>query len=253
MYLENPLEYILIIVVGFIAGSINTLAGGGSLLTLPALIFLGLPPTVANATNRIGILFQASSASAGYASKGVTNFPFNIYMGISALFGSILGAKIAIEIDGQLFNRILAIIMVIVLFFIILKPKQKESLLPERLNGKYLFVSIIAFFFIGIYGGFINAGIGIVIMIFLNSFNKLTLVKSNATKVSLVSIYTFAAVVYFAINNKIDWKVGFVLAIGMSLGAWISSRWSVDKGDNVIKIFMIVVVSGMSLKLWFFS
>ena len=143
--------------------------------------------------------------------------------------------------------------MVIVLFFIILKPKQKESLLPERLNGKYLFISIIAFFFIGIYGGFINAGIGIVIMIFLNSFNKLTLVKSNATKVSLVSIYTFAAVVYFAINNKIDWKVGFVLAIGMSLGAWISSRWSVDKGDNVIKIFMIVVVSGMSLKLWFFS
>ena len=90
-------------------------------------------------------------------------------------------------------------------------------------------------------------------MIFLNSFNKLTLVKSNATKVSLVSIYTFAAVVYFAINNKIDWKVGFVLAIGMSLGAWISSRWSVDKGDNVIKIFMIVVVSSMSLKLWFFS
>ena len=147
MYLENPLEYILIIVVGFIAGSINTLAGGGSLLTLPALIFLGLPPTVANATNRIGILFQASSASAGYASKGVTNFPFNIYMGVSALFGSILGAKIAIEIDGQLFNRILAIIMVIVLFFIILKPKQKESLLPERLNGKYLFISIIAFFF----------------------------------------------------------------------------------------------------------
>ena len=253
MYLENPLEYILIIIVGFIAGSINTLAGGGSLLTLPALIFLGLPPTVANATNRIGILFQASSASAGYASKGVTNFPFNIYMGISALFGSILGAKIAIEIDGQLFNRILAIIMVIVLVFIILKPKQKESLLPERLSGKYLIISLVAFFFIGIYGGFINAGIGIVIMIFLNSFNKLTLVKSNATKVSLVSIYTFAAVVYFALNNKIDWKVGFVLAIGMSLGAWISSRWSVNKGDNVIKIFMIAVVSAMSLKLWFFS
>ena len=78
--------------------------------------------------------------------------------------------------------------MVIVLLFIIFKPKQKESLINERLTGKYLFISIIAFFFIGIYGGFINAGIGIVIMIFLNSFNKLTLVKSNSTKLSLVSI-----------------------------------------------------------------
>jgi len=253
MYLDNSLEYILVIFIGFVAGAINTIAGGGSLLTLPILIFLGLPPAIANATNRIGILFQASSGAAGYASKGVTNFPFNLYMGISALFGSLIGAKIAMEIDGQLFNRILALIMIFVLIIILFKPKQNDVILPERLTGKYLFFSIIVFFFIGIYGGFINAGIGVVIMLFLNSFNRLSLVKSNATKVSLVSIYTFAAVVYFALNDKIDWEVGFVLALGMSSGAWFSSRWSVNKGDKFIKIFLTVVITLMSIRLWFFS
>ena len=96
MYLNEPIDFLILVFVGLMAGAINTLGGGGSLLTLPALIFFGLPPSIANASNRIGILFSSISATTGYASKGVINFPFNIYLGFSALFGSLLGAKIAI-------------------------------------------------------------------------------------------------------------------------------------------------------------
>tara|TARA_B000000609_G_C24166580_1_gene347321 strand:+ start:129 stop:674 length:546 start_codon:yes stop_codon:yes gene_type:complete len=180
------------------------------------------------------------------------NFPFNIYLGFSALFGSLLGAKIAIEIDGLLFNKILSILMIIVLLLIVFKPSNTQNNFVEKLHGKHLLISILIFFLIGIYGGFINAGIGIIIMFFLNSFNNLSLVKSNATKVSVVSIYTFAAVLFFAYNNKIDWEAGFVLATGTSVGAWLASRWSVLKGDKTIKIFLIICVSVMSIKLWFF-
>ena len=109
------------------------------------------------------------------------------------------------------------------------------------------------FFFIGIYGGFINAGIGIVIVIFLNVINRMTLIRANATKVALISVYTLGALILFAINGKIDWISGFCMAAGSLFGAWWSSRWSVKKGDNVIKIAMLIMVIVMSVKLWFFT
>ena len=250
--MNDILQYGLLIIVGMLAGVINTLAGGGSLLTLPVLIFMGLPPNVANATNRIGIAFQALIGTAGYRSKGVSNFPFNIYLGISALIGSLIGAQIAVDIKGETFNKLLAIIMLFVVAVIVFKPKASSLQLPERLTGKYLFYAIIGFFFIGIYGGFINAGIGFVIILFLNNVNRLSLMKTNVTKVSLVFIYTCGALALFAYNGKVDWSTGFVLAIGTSIGAWWSSRWSVDKGEGVIKIAMVIMVSLMSIKLWFF-
>ena len=250
--MNDLLQYGLLILVGMMAGVINTLAGGGSLLTLPVLIFMGLPPNVANATNRIGIAFQALIGTAGYRSKGVSNFPFNIYLGISALMGSLIGAQIAVDIKGETFNKVLAVIMIIVVAIIVFKPKVSSLKLPERLTGKYLFYAIVGFFFIGIYGGFINAGIGFVIILFLNNVNRLSLIKTNATKVSLVFIYTCGALALFAYNGTVDWITGFVLAIGTSTGAWWSSRWSVDKGEGVIKIAMVVMVSLMSIKLWFF-
>ena len=250
--MNDLLQYGLLILVGMMAGVINTLAGGGSLLTLPVLIFMGLPPNVANATNRIGIAFQALIGTAGYRSKGVSNFPFNIYLGISALMGSLIGAQIAVDIKGETFNKVLAVIMIIVVVIIVFKPKVSSLKLPERLTGRYLFYAIVGFFLIGIYGGFINAGIGFVIILFLNNVNRLSLIKTNATKVSLVFIYTCGALVLFAYNGTVDWTTGLVLAIGTSLGAWWSSRWSVDKGEGVIKIAMVVMVSLMSIKLWFF-
>ena len=254
MYLAIDLgwEYLVLVAVGFAAGFINTLAGGGSLLTLPMLIFLGLPSAVANGTNRIAILIQTFFATAGFKSKGVSTFPFNIYLGISAMLGAFLGAKIAVDIQGEIFNKILAVIMIVVVALMVFKPKLEADFQKERLTGYHLWVAIFAFFFIGIYGGFINAGIGFIIMLFLHYFNKMSLIRVNATKVSLVFVYTIGALIMFALNDKIDWMVGLILAIGNASGAWVGSRWSVKKGDGVIKAAMVIMVCLMSLKLWFF-
>ena len=246
-------HYPLLILAGFFAGFINTMAGGGSLLTLPLLIFMGLPSAVANGTNRIAIFMSAFSATAGFKSKGVSNYPFNAYLGFAGLLGALIGAQIAIDIEGDLFNKILAVIMIIVVLLIVFKPDIDYKNLSERLTGKYLFISMIAFFFIGIYGGFINAGIGFVIMLFLHYYNKLDLVKVNATKVVIVLIYTTGAIVTFALADKINWVYGLFLASGNFLGVWTSSRWSVKKGEKTIKIFLLVMVILMSIKLWFFS
>lgn len=251
--MEEYIQAVILIVVGFFSGVINTLAGGGSLFTLPVLIFLGLPPNIANGTNRIAIVIQSLSGALGYKSKGISNFPFNIYLGISASIGAVIGAQIAIDLDGRLFNRILAIILIVVGGLILMNAKNLTHKLPERLTGKYLLFGIIGFFFIGIYGGFINAGIGIVIMLFLNRINRLSLVKTNASKTAIVFIYSSLALAVFAFNDAINWKLGLLMALGTSVGAWWASRWSVKKGDQVIRWAMLITIGIMAVKLWFFE
>lgn len=249
----NPiLEIILLLVVGFVAGIINTLAGGGSLLSLPILIFLGLPPNIANGTNRIAILIQNIFTTAGFKSKGVVTFPFSIYVGLSALVGSLIGAQLAVDIKGETFNKILAIIMVVIVIYMILKSKYKQIDDIEKTTGKHLWISIVLFFFVGIYGGFIQAGVGFIMLLILSSVNNISLVKSNAIKVTVALIYTVAAVAVFAYNDKIDWKVGLILAAGNALGGWLASRWSVKKGDGLIQKVIIVMIVIMAIKLWFF-
>ena len=249
----NPIvEIIVLIIVGFIAGAINTVAGGGSLLTLPILIFLGLPPNIANGTNRMGILFQSIFTTAGFKSKGILTFPFSIYLGISALFGSILGAQIAVDIKGETFNKILAIVMVMVVAYMLFETKIKKANSIEKLTGKHLWLSILLFFFVGVYGGFIQAGVGFIMLLILSSVNNISLVKSNAIKVIVVLIFTISAVAVFAFNDSINWKLGLVLAIGNAVGGWLTSRWSVKKGDKLVKHFLIVMVIIMAIKLWFF-
>lgn len=250
--MEEWYHYLLLIGVGFVVGFINTVAGGGSLISLPVLIFLGLPPAAANGTNRVAIILQTATAVAGFKSKGVSTFPFNVYLGISALLGAIIGASIAVDINGDLFNKILAIIMVTVILIIVFKPKTTKVHLQERLTGKYLWVGIIAFFFFGIYGGFINAGLGFVMILFLHFVNHMTLVRANATKVAVVCIYMLSALAVFAWNDKVHWTVGLVLAIGNASGAWIASRYSVKKGDRFIKTFIVIMVAVMAVRLWFF-
>jgi uncharacterized membrane protein YfcA len=250
--MDSVFEIAGLIFIGFVAGSVNTIAGGGSLLTLPLLIFLGLPPNIANGTNRIAILFQNIFTTAGFKSKGVITFPFSIYVGISALIGSIIGAQIAVDIKGDTFNKILAVIMVLVVGYMVFRSKIKQLNEIERTSGKHLWLSIFIFFFVGIYGGFIQAGVGFIILLVLSSVNNLSLVKSNAVKVTVVLIYTITAVAIFAYNDKIDWKIGLVLAVGNATGGWFASRWSVKKGDSMVRKFLIVAVVFMAIKLWFF-
>lgn len=250
--MDSIVEIVVLICVGFVAGSINTIAGGGSLLTLPVLIFLGLPPNIANGTNRIGIVFQNIFTTAGFKSKGIITFPFSIYLGISALFGSILGAQIAVDIKGETFNRILAVVMLLVVGFMLFETKAKKVNIAERITGKYFWFSIFLFFFVGVYGGFIQAGVGFIMLLILSSVNNISLVKSNAIKVIVALIYTFSAVAVFAYNDSINWKLGLILAIGNAAGGWFASRWSVKKGDRLVKKFLIIMVVIMAIKLWFF-
>ena len=211
---DKMLDYFLLILVGFIAGIINILAGGGSLLTLPMLIFLGLPPHIANGTNRVAIIIQNIFAVKGFQSKGIKTYPFSLYLAIPATIGAIIGAIVGIKIEGELFNKILGIVMLVIVIYMVLKSNKISKNNIERIKGKYFWLSIIAFFFIGLYGGFIQAGVGFIILFTLSNINQFSLVKSNAIKVTVALIYTLVAVAIFAYNDSVNWKYGLILSLG---------------------------------------
>jgi len=250
----EALETVFIIIIGFIAGFLNTVGGGGSLISLPVLIFLGLPGSVANATSRVAILAQNIFAVSGFHSKGIKlPFPYSIYLGLASLTGGIIGAKLAVDIHDALFNRILAIVMVLVVISIVVEPKSKPHHRAERLSTKHQVLGVLSFLFLGIYGGFIQAGIGFMVILALTNINHFGLVKTNYIKVFAAIIYTLVSVIIFSWENKIVWITGLTLAIGQGFGGWYASRWSVDKGEVWIKRIMIVTVLGLAIKLWFFT
>ena len=244
-------DIIILLICGIIAGFVNTVAGGGSLLTLPILIFMGLPSNIANGTNRIAIFFQNIFSISGFKSKGVSDFRYSSLLSTTALIGSIIGAKIAVDIDEKLFNKILSIIIIIVVCTILFNKKSTRDEV-KNLDIKNKIITMILFFFVGIYGGFIHAGVGFLILSILSNFNGIKLSKANSIKVFVVFVYTFFALIIFIMENKINWVLGINLGIGNSIGGWIASRWSYNKSDKIIRIFIGISSSLMAIKLWFF-
>ncbi|HKL26834.1 MAG TPA: sulfite exporter TauE/SafE family protein [Desulfuromonadales bacterium] len=240
-----------LILAGTVAGFLNILAGGGSLLTLPLLIFMGLPAATANGTNRIAIFCQNIFAITGFRKKGVFPIRLALLCTPPALIGSYLGANLAITVDEETFRRLLALIMLGVLVFITLDParklrQQKVSMTPWRLA--FLMIS---FFGVGVYGGFVQAGVGFLIITAL-LIHGLDLVNINAVKVLVIFAFTMVALAVFIRHGQIDYGLGLALAAGNSLGGWVGTHVAVTRGHDWIKRFVSLTVLVFALKLLFF-
>lgn len=246
---------LVVFAAGLLAGFVNIVAAGGSLITLPVLItVIGLPSAMANGTNRIAILMQNIFAVRGFKSKGITVFPFAWWLGGAALLGAIPGAILAVELPEEWFNKILAIVLLLVMALLLFNPTKNYIANPDLMFSKdKLYLTLPTFFVIGVYGGFIQAGVGFLIVSALLVINSFNLVYANAAKVSVVLIYTVVALGIFIYNGQVNWLYGLVLASGNSIGAYFASRWSVNKGDKWIRAFMIIMVVVMSVRLWFFA
>jgi uncharacterized membrane protein YfcA len=206
---------------------------------------------VANATNRVAIVLQNIFAVRGFKSKGVSVYPFNLWLGISAFCGAIVGAFLAVDIDKEVFNRILAVVIVAVVVYMAINPLKNINK-PENMGKKATITSIIIFFFVGIYGGFIQAGVGYLMIMALTLVNGFSLVKTNSIKVFVALTYTLVALGIFIYYGIVNWEFGIPLAIGNATGGWLASRWSVNKGDNWIRYIVMVTASAFAIKLFFF-
>lgn len=248
MEIGEILKYTLVLLAGVSAGFFNVIAGGGSLITVPTMIFLGLPPAMANGTNRIAILSQNITSVSRFKKKGYFDPKIGLILGLFASVGAFIGSNIAVDLPAEVFNKILSAVMILVLVLTLLGKKKEGT--KERIEKIPLLA--LAFFFVGIYGGFIQAGVGVIIIAVFSLVSGTTLVRTNSMKVFIVMIYTIPSLVVFILNGQIQWTTGIVLAVGNSTGAWIGTNFSVSKGDKWIKIILTVTVSAMAVKLFFF-
>ncbi len=242
--------YVAVIFIGLLAGFINTLAGGGSALSLPMLIFLGLPPTVANGTNRIAILLQTATASGSFKKEKVLDLKKSWPLGIAALAGAIPGAILAVNLNEFIMRKVIGSILIIVLLLVIFKPEIWIKSKSGLKNAKTNWVSYLVFFLIGAYGGFIQVGIGFFLLAGLVLVEGLDLLKANAIKSFIVLLYTPLALLIFILNDQVDFKIGLILAIGNVTGAWIGSKLAVSWGTKFIRWVLIVALTGSILKLF---
>ena len=247
--MPETVKLVLLFTVGFISGIINVNAGGGSSITLPVLIFLGLEGALANGTNRIGILLQNLFAISSFKRQNVHHFRESLLMALFTLPGAVAGALLSVRISHELFQRILAIVMIGIVFSIVFSHRKikKEAILKTK-NRKWIIFPVMLG--IGFYGGFLQIGVGFLLMASLYHLLEVGLVHVNMHKVFIVFLYTIPALCIFIWSGNINWGYGIILAGGTSLGAWWGARIAVKGGEKVIRDILAVAILLMSLKLF---
>lgn len=237
---------------GILCGFINTLAGSGSLISLPLLMFMGLPANVANGTNRIAILFQNIVGVSSFKQQKVFKIKEGIWLAIPAVIGSMIGAVLAVNMTEAIMTRVIGGLLVFMFFMILFKPDAWIKGQIGLVSSKPTWWQLLIFFGIGVYGGFIQAGVGFFLLAGLVLGAGFDLVKANAIKLLIVLLYTPFALAIFIYNDQVYWIAGLILAIGNMLGAFIASRFAVSWGAKFVRIMLLVIVFGAAIKLLIF-
>ena len=230
---------IILIVSGVIVGAINTLAGGGSVVTVTMFTALGLPITIANGTNRIAVFLQNLTATINFLRKGVFNLKHGLLLSIPVIIGNVVGSLVATKIDDRIFRICFGVILVIILIYLIFdsRIKIKEGHNLEIKPWHYLL-----FLGIGFYGGYIYIGIGYLILAITLWATRMDIMTANAIKNFVIFVATPFSLAVFVINGQIDYLFGIPHGIGNIIGSYLASHYASHLGKGMIKGFTLVIV-----------
>jgi uncharacterized protein len=220
----SGLELAVVIGAGLVGGFVNTVAGGGSLLTLPALMLAGIPPTVANGTNRVAILMQSSAAAARFDRAGALSRPQALRLAAPTLVGAGLGAYGASVVSDEQLEPIILVVLVVIATIFAFRPAwvtPSAADVEAHREGPLVWGAL---FVVGLYGGFLQAGVGFVFLTVLAGMLRMDLTRANALKVALVVPYTLLALAIFAMADQVDWALGALLGVSSVAGAWLGVR-----------------------------
>ncbi|MHB1193323.1 MAG: sulfite exporter TauE/SafE family protein [Longimicrobiales bacterium] len=240
---------LLLFGVGTFAGALNVIAGGGSFLTVPLLIFLGLPATVANGTNRLAIITQNVGATRAFHRRGLIPRDWLLLAAPTSVIGALLGTFAAVRVGDLAFQRVLALAMVVITAWTLWRPAPAAAGESESIpTGARRTAFVAAFFLVGLYGGFIQAGVGFIVLA-LTTAGGLDLIRGNAVKVTLLLVFTPLALLVFAASGKVDWPMAVVLASGNYVGGLVGVRVQVLKGHAWVRRVVTAAIIVFAVKL----
>lgn len=235
--------YIIAVTGGLIAGGINTLAGNGSAITLTILTeVLGLPPNVANGTNRLGVFTQCAATSWVFHKNGKLNINRNKKYIFPIFIGAIAGGLLAINVSNEQFKAVFKFMMVFMLIAVLVQPKRwlRETDLEFKPKW-YLYIPLL--FALGFYGGFIQMGMGVFFLIIMVLGMRMNIIESNALKSFVIMLYTGLLIALFQYQGLIDWKLGAIIALGQAAGGFITARFASHyKHADKIAYYALIIV-----------
>ncbi|MGI9474017.1 MAG: sulfite exporter TauE/SafE family protein [Rubripirellula sp.] len=239
--------YALLVVAGFAAGVVNAIAGGGSFLTLPALMLFGLDPKLANGTNRLAVLLSSASAVATFNKHQVLDRKLALRLTIPTLAGVPVGALLAVYLPAESFEGLFGVIFLIMAVVLLLNPKR---LLENHVAAEKPPHALLPLFFgIGVYVGFIQAGMGILVLIAMSWLNTGDLLASNAIKNFIGFVVTLAATLVFVCYGMVEWLPGLTMAAGNLAGGFVGAKLAIRKGSRLVFVFLVVVMVATGIKL----
>jgi len=234
--MENYYIWAILVLAGFTSAFINIMAGAGSIVSISAMLLLGVPSIVALSTFRMALFFQClMGIYILQSNQSKVKFEGKIFLPV--LIGSFWGSYYSLHLSKEVFNTIFAFTLVLVLLFVFLHKKMVSK------NIKIPFiVQICIFFFIGFYGGFIQVGIGFLLLIALSLIKKQDIILANATKLLIILFYVGFSTIFFAFNGKIIWEYALFLSFGAVIGAYVSCQLALAKGEKFAKLVLVLAV-----------
>ena len=211
---------------GLIAGVVNTLAGNGSAITLSIMTeLLGLPANTANGTNRVGVLMQSMSSNLAFIKNKKLSLTDSGRPILVCVIGAVVGVFLAINVSNDQFKFVFKYLLVLMFLVLLINPKKwlREVSEIQKENNP---LSFVLFFFIGLYGGFIQMGMGVVFLVVTVIILKYDLISANVLKTAIVGIYTILAVALFHWKGLIDWKIGGTIGIGQAVGGYLTAEFA---------------------------
>lgn len=236
----TPSHIALLVGGGIVAGVVNTLAGAGSLLTVPLLVLIGLPGTLANGTNRVGIVVHNLVASWRFRAEGLSGFRTALPMLIPIGLGSLVGAFAISQVADKTFERLFGVVMVLLLVPIVWRaPSVRLARQRSPLS------SFVVFLGIGLYGGAFQAGVGIALILAL-SYAGVDLLRANSIKVVINAMLVLVALPVFIVQQQIAWQPAMALAAGYGIGGALGVRLAVVGGERLIRRVLAVAVLALA-------
>lgn len=237
----TPLQAAMLVAGGLVAGVVNTLAGGGSLLTVPLLVLTGLPGGVANGSNRIGVLLQYGVAAWRFRARGIWDVRSAGLEMAAVAAGALAGAFAVTLLSDRFFERAFAVAMV-VLLVPTLRRQPEPGIRAERPAA---WLRVVAFFAIGLYGGAFQAGVGI-LLVFALAWTGYDLVRANSLKAAINFCFTLFAVPVFILGGKVAWPQALVLAAGFGVGGELGARLALRGGERLIRPVLAIAVLALA-------
>lgn len=236
-------EAVLLVVGGFVAGAVNAMAGGGSLITVPLLVLAGVPGNQANGSNRVGILTSNAAAVASFRRLGVDGIRQARSVLVPVVVGSVVGSFTIGRIEDETFELVFGLLMIPLVLLTVFQPKPRTDRPPWP-----TWVTVVVFLGIGLYGGAFQAGVGLVLLAALTRAGY-DLVTANSVKVSINLVVTAIALPIFIVQGNVVWLPALVLAAGFTAGGWTGAHVAVKGGERVIRTVMVIAVIALSGRL----